>query len=1219
MSFSISSTLEKMNSRDKDFRYMATADLVTELNKDGFKLDPDSEKKLTQAVLKLIEDNSNQVQELAVKCLGPLSKKVKEAQVQEIVDTLCKYLLDTGKNSDELRDIASIGLKTVITDIPNSNVTLATTVVKRLTPKLVKGIQDNEAKQDIVFVCLEGINDVLSKFGNLLVSDHEKILKVVQPQLSSKRPTARKRAIGCLGHLAVTIPDGLFNELVNHLVSNLKEAQQNSEELRTYIQAIGAISRSVGYRLGKFLGEICPIIAKYCDAKSADDDLRENCFQCFELLIFRCPKEITPFFSQINDLCLKYIKHDPNYVEDDEVEDMDTGEEDDEDVEEGEEDYSDDEDMSWKVRRAAAKCLSAMISTRPEMLQDFYKKDAALIIARFKEREENVKLDVFSTFIDLLKQTQAVSRRNPASASPLLAYLRELIPKIIASIAKQLKEKSKSVKIRNGAFSLLRELVLIQEGGLTEHIAALVPGILLALGDKHTSANLKIEGLVFLRILFSFHNPKAFHPHVKQLSVPLFKCIRDTYYRIAAEGLRVGTLFVTVLRPGDSNFDYKPYVKDLYTATLEKLKTQDIDQEVKENAINCMAATVANLGDELKPQLVEVLNILIDRLTNEITRLTAVKAFETIASSKLNIDLKPVLNDALKELSSFLRKTNRQLKQSSLITLVVLVKKYGADPAVANQLPNVLSEIAPLLSDSDLHLSHLALNLTTSILEANPKTSQNLVNEIYPKTLELFKSPLLQGLALQSLLQTYQTLVKTNIKPLVFDHLLDSFFKISSENLNKHVLSNIAKGVAAIVLASPDKRDNSISRFIKDLNKKEESSKIFALYCIGEIGKQIDLSSHTSLQQNILSAFEGPEEVKQAASYSLGNLAVGNLEIHLPKLLEEIKKNLKAKYLLLHSLREIIVSEKNDALKEYQGTILPLLFQNCESEEEGTRNVVAECLGKLAIISPNDLVPHFLEKIKSPSAHTRSTVVTALKFAIVEKPHDIDKLLLPNMHTFLDCIKDSDLNVRRNTLLALNYAAHNKPALIHEILPQYLPLLYGESVVKPELIREVDLGPFKHKVDDGLELRKAAFECMYTLLDSCLDRVDIPAFVANLVNALKDHYDIKMLAHLMLIRLTTIAGPALLEGLDQLVEPLRTTIITKPKEGAVKQEIERNDELIRSALRAIIAIMNVPNSESNFKFDEFLRDVVKQGEIGEKFNSIKAESNPEKIDVMDVS
>ena len=203
-------------------------------------------------------------------------------------------------------------------------------------------------------------------------------------------------------------------------------------------------------------------------------------------------------------------------------------------------------------------------------------------------------------------------------------------------------------------------------------------------------------------------------------------------------------------------------------------------------------------------------------------------------------------------------------------------------------------------------------------------------------------------------------------------------------------------------------------------------------------------------------------------------------------------------------------------------------------------------------------------------------------------------------------------------MLTLNYAAHNKPILIREILPTYLPLIYVESKVKPELIREVDLGPFKHKVDDGLEIRKAAFECMYTLLDTCLDRVNIPNFITSLVDGLKDHYDIKMLADLMLIRLSSLAGPALLESLDQLVEPLRSAIGTKPKEGAPKQDVERNDELIRSTLRAVAAITKVPNAESNLKFEEFLRTTIKTPDLLDKFNAIVAET-ASSTDSMDMS
>lgn len=63
----------------------------------------------------------------------------------------------------------------------------------------------------------------------------------------------------------------------------------------------------------------------------------------------------------------------------------------------------------------------------------------------------------------------------------------------------------------------------------------------------------------------------------------------------------------------------------IYECCFVRLKTSDIDQEVKERAISCMGRIVAHLGDCLKPELPNCLPILRDRLKNEITRLTAVK------------------------------------------------------------------------------------------------------------------------------------------------------------------------------------------------------------------------------------------------------------------------------------------------------------------------------------------------------------------------------------------------------------------------------------------------------------------------------------------------------------------------------------------------------------------------------------------------------------------
>jgi hypothetical protein len=140
------------------------------------------------------------------------------------------------------------------------------------------------------------------------------------------------------------------------------------------------------------------------------------------------------------------------------------------------------------------------------------------------------------------------------------------------------------------------------------------------------------------------------------------------------------------------------------------------------------------------------------------------------------------------------------------------------------------------------------------------------------------------------------------------------------------------------------------------------------------------------------------------------------------------------------------------------------------------------------------------------------------------------------------------------------------------------------------------MGPFKHTVDDGLDLRKAAFECMYTLLDSCLDRIDIFEFINHVELGLKDHYDIKMLTYLMVSRLSQICPGAVLQsnnichklnrscvkyffsGLDRLVEPLKATCTMKVKANSVKQEYEKQDELKRSALRAVVALLSIPDA-----------------------------------------
>jgi cullin-associated NEDD8-dissociated protein 1 len=108
---------------------------------------------------------------------------------------------------------------------------------------------------------------------------------------------------------------------------------------------------------------------------------------------------------------------------------------------------------------------------------------------------------------------------------------------------------------------------------------------------------------------------------------------------------------------------------------------------------------------------------------------------------------------------------------------------------------------------------------------------------------------------------------------------------------------------------------------------------------------------------------------------------------------------------------------------------------------------------------------------KAPSV--RAMVIQAIRYTLPDVDEAFDavlKILLVDM--LITMMHDNELENRRLALTTLNSAAHNKPDLILPHLGQLLPLVMKESVIKPDLVREVMMGPFKHKVDDGLEVRK---------------------------------------------------------------------------------------------------------------------------------------------------
>ncbi|RKP12430.1 TATA-binding protein interacting, partial [Piptocephalis cylindrospora] len=124
--------------------------------------------------------------------------------------------------------------------------------------------------------------------------------------------------------------------------------------------------------------------------------------------------------------------------------------------------------------------------------------------------------------------------------------------------------------------------------------------------------------------------------------------------------------------------------------------------------------------------------------------------------------------------------------------------------------------------------------------------------------------------------------------------------------------------------------------------------------------------------------------------------------------------------------------------------------------------------------------------------------------------------------------------------------------------------------VRANLVRVIDMGPFKYKVDDGLETRKFAYETVYTLLNGLvgggLNSVEVDTLVDRtmehvVTEGFKDDGEgIPPILYLLIVRCARQA-PGVVDGyVNRLVPGYRGLFERKLPTSAVKQQVEKHRE-----------------------------------------------------------
>ena len=93
-------------------------------------------------------------------------------------------------------------------------------------------------------------------------------------------------------------------------------------------------------------------------------------------------------------------------------------------------------------------------------------------------------------------------------------------------------------------------------------------------------------------------------------------------------------------------------------------------------------------------------------------------------------------------------------------------------------------------------------------------------------------------------------------------------------------------------------------------------------------------------------------------------------------------------------------------------------------------------------------------------------------------------------------------------------------------------------------------------------------------METAFARINIVEFYDRVIAGLGDEHDIRVLCNLMLTKLIVLDPEETVRRLDAIGEKFRTILSFRPKENAVKQEIEKAEEASKGVLRVSIQLNN---------------------------------------------
>ncbi|KAK9239401.1 armadillo-type protein [Lipomyces kononenkoae] len=1193
-SYAIQPLLEKLSSEDSDYRFMSLSDLHAILTNKTVALGDSTTtiSRIVDGVLKSLSDNNAEVQNLAVKCLAPLTARINDTQLTNVLNRLSSFSTTESDGS-----LGSTALRTIITNVPATNA-VGKIFVARLLHTLLPNLRKSTDSVDVLV-------DLVNRFGSSLTYDQVgETQGALIDVLENGKGLVRKRAVGALGALSNHLTRQLWDDIMKYLIDSFSQGVPE-DRLRILVSVCGTLCKANPARFSSYLSPLTDGVLKSLDVD--DDDVRESVLITLDTFAGSCPMEMATFTGEIITVGSRFIKYDPNYaaIDDDEeeMEDAEDERNDDSGLDnefEDEDAFSDEEDVSWKLRRYAAKLLATLIETRPDLLSQLYASIAPLLVSRFKEREETVRVEILNTFATLIRQTASTTaltgvantsrrkRRMSDDSMILETDPRRQLPDISGRVFRLLAPnllKSSCLPSKQATLTVATETVAAIPS-LPDEFSLFIPTIEPAMSQ----GTLRTSIIHFISTLVTNHSLEQLAEFLPNIVSIVVAGINDKFYKISSEALAVaGDVIALITTP--SNVETSKYIAQLHETVVAKAIASEADLEVRERAIIAIGQLLIHARGTLsKPEVGSDADILLERLKNETTRPAAIRSIENIAASSImdaSVFPSKWINDIVTELAGLLRKSNRAIRASALSGLKVVTDKF-ASHINGTTATGLASVVRGVIVEDDLQFLAPALSILTTLVTTIgplPADITDTVIDLVPK--------LTTPVTTEPLFELFSALAQAgNATSLVS--------ALSNENI---LVNPTGAKALAVVIVRGGLVDDRTGQIKAEAGRTDnDAAARRALMVLGEIAKLLgtgipkELFSQEFLFQQLSSA---SDSVRVAAAQTLGAVAASSVDTYVPVIIAQLTPESSNAKMLVVALKEIIVfnsTTKSRALTlaPYTADLWTQLFaldfresSKATGGEQGSlKAIAAECIARLTTLDPSKFIPELQRLLRSGDIGTRSVIISALRFlfshdataVLTDEAASADEFLRPVVFDFLALLEDSDLDNRRLAISAIASVVHSKPTLLADHLARVLGLLFQDTFTRSELIREVQMGPFKHKVDDGLDVRKAAYDSLYSVLLSFaqLRKMDLQLdlMTERAIAGLDDDHDIKTTSCVILGKIAETDVAVVATKLDVLAKKFTAVLSLKLKETAIKQEVEKHSELQRRVIRTSQQIQN---------------------------------------------